>query len=404
MYEAILLKKIMDDIKKIRQKANDDESLALKKLEIEIDHILPKEGWVNLNRYSVNENGEITRIDLSDLGLKSIPKSLSLFNNLHTLVLSGNEISIVSNHIVKLESLVELNLSNNKLRKFPICLTKIIGLYDLKLAHNQIQIIPYEIKNLINLKYIDLKNNNIEVFPSVLLEMESLQDINLCDNRIEILPSVIVKYKNGICWKDNIFSDGIFLENNPLSSPPITIVKKKKKAIIEYFSKNPSTYGEKEMQPTETGLKKNILKTGKKIFISYSHKDEEYKEMLQEHLSPLIKNKSIVIWSDDKLLPGQNWDDEIKIALEQSDIILFLVSSSFMNSGYIDRVEIKKAIERHKKNEVTIVPIIVRQCDWISLEHITKFQVLPKNAKPIKSWEDMDEAFTFIVQQIKKII
>jgi len=81
---------------------------------------------------------------------------------------------------------------------------------------------------------------------------------------------------------------------------------------------------------------------------------------------------------------------------------IFLVSSDFMASEFINDIEIKKAIERHKNREVIIVPIIIRPCDFQSLP-ISKFQALPKDAKPVSKWEDVDEAWLDIVISLKKV-
>lgn len=66
-----------------------------------------------------------------------------------------------------------------------------------------------------------------------------------------------------------------------------------------------------------------------KIFISYAHKDEDHKNALTEHLSPLVRTGLIEEWNDRKLVPGTNWANEISENLQNSTIILFLISSSF---------------------------------------------------------------------------
>jgi len=144
--------------------------------------------------------------------------------------------------------------------------------------------------------------------------------------------------------------------------------------------------------------------TKPKLFISYSHKDEEFKDKLEEHLSGLLTSNRIDTWNDRKILPGERWDESIKRALHDSDIILLLVSSTFMSSGYIKDVEIVKAIEKHRAGEALIIPIVIRPCDFSSLRTITKFQALPKNAKPVTKWEDYDEAFLDVVKGLKRVI
>lgn len=141
----------------------------------------------------------------------------------------------------------------------------------------------------------------------------------------------------------------------------------------------------------------------KKIFISYAHEDESFKDALVKHLSGISRNGLVQIWTDTTIQPGQEWDQEIRSALHAADIILFLVSADFMASNYIHNIEIAQAIERHNSGRVVIVPVIIRPCDFRSLP-LKKFQALPKNSIAVTKWSDQDEAYLNIVQGIKMLI
>jgi len=139
------------------------------------------------------------------------------------------------------------------------------------------------------------------------------------------------------------------------------------------------------------------------IFISYSHEDESYKDKLEKHLSILKRNNIIETWHDRKIIPGEEWDKKIKDELENAQIILLLVSVDFLSSNYCYDIEIKRAVERHDKGEAVLIPIMLRKCDWNETS-FSKIQALPKNAKPVKNFEDEDEAFYSIVEGIKSSI
>ena len=127
------------------------------------------------------------------------------------------------------------------------------------------------------------------------------------------------------------------------------------------------------------------------IFISYSHEDESYKDKLEKHLSILKRNNIIETWHDRKIIPGEEWDKKIKEELERAQIILLLVSVDFLSSNYCYDIEIKRAVERHEKGEAVLIPIMLRKCDWNETS-FSKIQALPKNAKPVKNFDDEDEA------------
>jgi TIR domain-containing protein len=139
------------------------------------------------------------------------------------------------------------------------------------------------------------------------------------------------------------------------------------------------------------------------VFYSYSHKDEEFLDKLITHLS-LLKRKGIITgWYDRQISAGTEWKDRIDEHLESAVVILLLVSADFLASDYCYDLEMKRAMERHAEGTARVIPIILRNCDW-SDAPFGKLQALPKNAKPVKSWADQDEAFTDIVTGIRRAI
>ena len=139
-----------------------------------------------------------------------------------------------------------------------------------------------------------------------------------------------------------------------------------------------------------------------RIFISYAHEDEAYCKELRKTLADLVRDELIAVWTDHQLLPGDIWNDEIRRELKAADLILFLVSRSSIASEYIDRVEFKDALERHRKNETQIVPIIVSRCDWE--ERLGSFQALPPANTPIAKYRDKEDAWYDVRMGLKAII
>ncbi len=140
-----------------------------------------------------------------------------------------------------------------------------------------------------------------------------------------------------------------------------------------------------------------------KVFISYAHKDEDFKNELIEHLSILKRTNMIEEWNDRKITAGQEWDKEISMHLEKADIILFLVSASFINSDYCYDIEVKRAIEKHESKDAILIPIVIRAVNWSGTD-FSKIQGLPKDALAVSSWENRDEAWVDVVEGIKKSI
>lgn len=140
-----------------------------------------------------------------------------------------------------------------------------------------------------------------------------------------------------------------------------------------------------------------------KVFLSYCHEDEDMKKELDKALIMLKRNDKIETWNDRCLVAGSDLETEILENLKSADIILLLVSTDFLVSPYCFEKEMKMALERHKNKSAVVIPVILRRCDWLKSE-LKDLVAVPKDGKPIKSWNDPDEAYFEVKQEIEKVI
>ena len=139
------------------------------------------------------------------------------------------------------------------------------------------------------------------------------------------------------------------------------------------------------------------------VFISYSHKDEALKDELYVHLANLKHQRKIQPWQDRDIESGDEWDAEIKARLESAGIILLLVTPRFIASDYCFGKEMKRAMERHDEGSAKVIPIMMKPCDWKGTP-FSKLQALPKDAKPVTTWRDQDEALLDAVNGIRRAV
>jgi uncharacterized protein YjbI with pentapeptide repeats len=140
-----------------------------------------------------------------------------------------------------------------------------------------------------------------------------------------------------------------------------------------------------------------------RVFCSYSRKDEEYANDLRDSLRGLERQGLIEWWHDREIVPGWEWNEAIDKHLRTADIVLFLVSRAFMASDYVYEQEISRAVERHERGEARVIPVIVRPADW-EWSTLGKLQALPKDAKPITTWPDRDEAWLDVVKGVRRAV
>jgi hypothetical protein len=140
-----------------------------------------------------------------------------------------------------------------------------------------------------------------------------------------------------------------------------------------------------------------------RIFYSYAREDEKLRERLEAHLSSMRREGMIEEWHDRRIVPGQKWADEIDQNLEAADIILLLVSPSFVASDYCWSKETKRAMERHEEGTAAVIPVILRPVDWQTLP-FGQLQALPRDGKPVTGWSDRDEAFLDVAQGLRRAV
>jgi hypothetical protein len=140
------------------------------------------------------------------------------------------------------------------------------------------------------------------------------------------------------------------------------------------------------------------------VFVSYSHHDEKMRVKLGQHLAPLVDDGLIRIWHDREIEAGADWEGEINNEIAAADIILLLVSASFLNSRYC-RSELQKALKLRGAGKALPIPIILRDCDWTSVFNTAqyKIQALPRDDRPVAggSWANHDAAYATIVKELR---
>jgi hypothetical protein len=65
------------------------------------------------------------------------------------------------------------------------------------------------------------------------------------------------------------------------------------------------------------------------IFLSYSHKDKNYLDLVRTHLKYLEDKYQMHIWDDQQIAPGARWRQAIETALAEASVAVLLVSADW---------------------------------------------------------------------------
>jgi len=109
--------------------------------------------------------------------------------------------------------------------------------------------------------------------------------------------------------------------------------------------------------------KQRIFKRPMRVFLCHVAADKPYVRELYKFL----QENNVDAWLDEeKLIPGQRWDVEIKKAMENADAILVCLSKNILNKqGYVQK-EIKLALElaqEKPENTVYLIPARLEECE-----------------------------------------
>ncbi|HEX4149000.1 MAG TPA: toll/interleukin-1 receptor domain-containing protein, partial [Pirellulales bacterium] len=87
------------------------------------------------------------------------------------------------------------------------------------------------------------------------------------------------------------------------------------------------------------------------VFVSYAREDSRWLDPASRHnlvpfLVDSLRRHKVVFWFDHELKPGDEFRQQIKSKIDQSQIALLIISQNFLNSAFIESEEMPRIAER----------------------------------------------------------
>lgn len=296
------------------------------------------------------------------------------------------------------KQVTKLNLSGCKLTSFPENIFEYTNLTKLVLSNNRIKVIPADILKLKKLKMLDLSNNEIKVLHSAVFKLPKLKILNVYGNQIKKFPKQV--------FESHL--EKIIVGNNPIENDELQTLKEKFEVVglIRITALNTNNKGTTVNDPVEKSKEIKKIDMKHSIFISYSHKDDNWLSEVKTHLKPLERYYGIDEWDDQKLRTSDKWKDEISKALNNATIAILLFSPYFMASDFIINNELQPLLDNAEKKGTRIMPVMVSPCETLEESGLSDYQA-PNG--PDKTLVEMNEGevhrtLSKLVKDIKSII
>ena len=140
------------------------------------------------------------------------------------------------------------------------------------------------------------------------------------------------------------------------------------------------------------------------VFVSYAREDKrwldpEYRCNLIPFLAESLRRYDVVFWYDSELKPGDVFKRQIEAEIDQAQIALLIVSQSFLNSEFIEQVEMPLIAERARRGETIVIPVLVEPCDWSDYPFLADRQMVP-SANPLIDFTESEAKWAKVKFQI----
>jgi S1-C subfamily serine protease len=131
-----------------------------------------------------------------------------------------------------------------------------------------------------------------------------------------------------------------------------------------------------------------------RVFVSYAREDKrwldpEYRFNLVPFLADSLRRQGVSFWIDKRLVAGDEYRRLIESEIDRADIALLMVTQSFLNSQFIESVEMPHIEGRARRGQMLAAPVLVEPCDWQDYPLLADRQMVPAS-NPLVEYTEND--------------
>lgn len=130
------------------------------------------------------------------------------------------------------------------------------------------------------------------------------------------------------------------------------------------------------------------------IYTAYARDDERFFKKIKEQLDILHRQNWPISRHESEIIYNKAWQRTNHLAT--ANLILLLVSTTFLNSDFCYCEQMYFAVERHRTDNLCyVIPIVLYPLHPLLLERTPfgKLDFLPTNGKALSTWKDPRKAY-----------
>lgn len=180
-----------------------------------------------------------------------------------------------------------------------------------------------------------------------------------------------------------------FQEQHPVNESPL----QEQHPTLYFQAKSPQTNS--ASQSSNTPLS---------IYIAHTQNDFRFIQKVEEILRTIAYQERNINYQFGEIDPDVRWKTIRHNYLASVDLILLLVTSSFVSTDYCYSEQLKLAILRHNEERSYIIPILLQACLWDGTPFANLHTITPHNRKAVDEWTKSGRAFKEIGNDIRNAV
>jgi tetratricopeptide (TPR) repeat protein len=142
-----------------------------------------------------------------------------------------------------------------------------------------------------------------------------------------------------------------------------------------------------------------------KLCLIYARADRRWYARLEKYLKILERHRPITFWHVQDIPAGSEREQFLIARLTAADLCVYLLSPDLLGSENYAEVEPQQIVERYRRGEVRIVPVILRPLPLDLLDPpFAELELLPDEKRPATAWRDRDAAMLNVMMGVRRVV